>query len=201
MHMVAQDAAGGSFWGQGKRVQLWKSRAQRMTGCCVLLSHCLKMDTVQLCSFTTQFIHHKSSGLILRWLISCLLVAFTSQDFIFSQQMWSELGRPVTKVFPNSDLVGSGAFCCGVTRCRFSFTKCTWLLPELHHIMLHGQLDGSSVMVEVMTPCACVGGAERADEWVVVCNCTECDCMLRFSTGWYLYGCTKSCASCWGLGR
>lgn len=37
------------------------------------------------------------------------------------------------------------------------------------------------VRVEVMTPCACVGGAERADERVVVYNCTQCDCVLRVS--------------------
>lgn len=28
-----------------------------------------------------------------------------------------------------------------------------------------------------------MGGAERADERVVVCNCTQCDCMLRVSCG------------------
>ena len=40
-----------------------------------------------------------------------------------------------------------------------------------------------------MTPSACVGGAEEADEHVVVCNCTECDCMLRFRLFlmWKLY--------------
>lgn len=52
-------------------------------------------------------------------------------------------------------------------------------------LTLHGRLDTSSLMVrvEVMTPCAYVGGAERADERVVVYNCTRCDCMLRVSIG------------------
>lgn len=39
------------------------------------------------------------------------------------------------------------------------------------------------VRVEVMNPCACVGWAERADERVVVYNCTQCDCMWRVSVG------------------
>lgn len=34
-----------------------------------------------------------------------------------------------------------------------------------------------------MTPCACVGGAERADKRVVVYNCTQHDCMLRVKIG------------------
>ncbi len=51
--------------------------------------------------------------------------------------------------------------------------------------MLHNHLDASSLMVrvEVMNPCACVGGAVRADERVVVYNCAQCDCMLRVSIG------------------
>lgn len=39
------------------------------------------------------------------------------------------------------------------------------------------------VRVEVMTPCACVGGAERTDKRVVVYNCTQRDCMLRVQIG------------------
>lgn len=98
--------------------------------------------------------------------------------------MLSELGHPITTVLPCSNLIGSpacrtaGTFYCGVTWCRFSFTKCTWLVPQLHHmqapqLILHGQLDASSLMVrvEVMTPCVCVGGADRTDEQVVVYNC------------------------------
>ncbi len=34
-----------------------------------------------------------------------------------------------------------------------------------------------------MNPCVCVGGAGRAEERVVVYNCTQCDCMLRVSIG------------------
>lgn len=44
------------------------------------------------------------------------------------------------------------------------------------------KLDASSLMVreEVMTPCACVGGADKR---VAVYNCAQRGCMLRVSNG------------------
>lgn len=76
--------------------------------------------------------------------------------------------------------------------CCFSLTKHKHA-PHHHHHHHHthfcttcttqAKLDASSVMLRMRGNdplCLWVGGAVKADNHEVVCNCTQCDCMLRF---------------------
>lgn len=87
----------------------------------------------------------------------------------------------------------AGSFCCGLTWCHFSFEKghmASASNPPSSSTC--AQLDPGSLMVRLRGNdpfSACVGVAEKADDRGVVCNCTQCDYMLRFGLFlmWKLY--------------
>lgn len=125
------------------------------------------------------------------------------------QQMLSELGHPVTTALHWSNLIGLPAFraagkfllrCCMMP---FTFHKAHMASPSIApHVgtSAHNQLDASGLMVrvEVMTPCSCVGGAERADRSVVAYNLPSVTTCWGFHLYLMVY---ESRASCWGRWR
>lgn len=86
-----------------ERVQLWKTQTQPVAGRCVLFSHCFNIALLA-CRLCSAYYHSGYPLFIFTRLqrecyglgISFLLAKYS---FIFSEQMLSELGHPLTKVF------------------------------------------------------------------------------------------------------